>query len=1039
MVNLSLGRFSWRGQRREACRGLTFILRCHLLLLFLALSMAGAAWGASPRVLLLSSYGPAFPTFFQQVEGVRAVLASAGVVLDVEFMDSKRFTDESSVDHFESYLRYKLARLPAYDVVITSDDNALGFVMERHGGLLGKSPVVFCGVNNVGLARSLSGSETYTGVIEAVSMHETIKLVWSLKPSTQTLYVISDVMPAGKADLETFHDVVRGIASVRYQELSLENMGWEELGRRLQRVGANDAILLLSAYKDQRGVVRNFEEGLAFILQNTRAPVYHLWEHGMGKGLLGGKLISHYEQGRLAAEMALKILAGASPASLPVIEGNDANAYLFDYEVLRRHGISTHRIPQGSRVINEPESIWRDYWRELLVAVAFVAVLCVLVVVLLKHVLRLREARTEIKRSETRYRLVFDQSPLGLVQYDGDGIIIDVNERFAELCGASRDQIIGFNYINQMHDARMLGAVLASLRGGIGGFEGVYTSPLGKKTAFIRCLFKGVKAPAGDVFIGIGIIEDVSDRKQAEEALRERELFLLETQRIAKIGGWKANIRTDYLFWSEEVNRILDLPEDYKPGLAEWLTSFMPEYLPRIRAMLEDVLHHGGTADIECEAMTRLGRRKWTHLRAVGRVDEGSGALVVGTFQDVDERKRTELELVEAKTKAVAANRAKDEFLANMSHEIRTPLNGIFGMLRMLADASLAPRQQELAEMAMRSCRRLADLLTDVLDISRIDAGKLEIVSSPFDLSRSIRQVRELFIPSAMQAGVSLHVHIDAAIPSRVVGDASRLQQVLTNLLGNAFKFTEKGSVTLRAEHLSPVLANSCRVLFSVEDTGCGIPDEKHGKLFTPFTQACEGFKRSHQGAGLGLSICRRIIRVMGGHLAFESEAGTGTTVYFTLNFGLPDGDEVQPEAAAASSAEPIPPLRVLVTEDDAVTRRYITYQLDRDGHTVAVAEDGRQALEQLSTGDFDMVLMDIQMPVMDGAEAILRIRKGEAGSRNTDIPVIALTAYALSGDRERLLQIGADDYVAKPAEVAQLHAAIARHVSRMQLRRADA
>lgn len=142
MVNLSLGRFSWRGQHREACRGLTFILRCHLLLLFLALSMAGAAWGASPRVLLLSSYGPAFPTFFQQVEGVRAVLASAGVVLDVEFMDSKRFTDESSVDHFESYLRYKLARLPAYDVVITSDDNALAFVMERHGGLLGKSPVV---------------------------------------------------------------------------------------------------------------------------------------------------------------------------------------------------------------------------------------------------------------------------------------------------------------------------------------------------------------------------------------------------------------------------------------------------------------------------------------------------------------------------------------------------------------------------------------------------------------------------------------------------------------------------------------------------------------------------------------------------------------------------------------------------------------------------------------------------------------------------------------------------------------------------------
>lgn len=1031
-------RFSGPVQRPEACRRSAVILKCCLRSLLLVLLMVGVAWAGNRRVLLLSSYAPAFPTFFQQVEGIRSVLAPADVTLDVEFMDSKRFTDEQGTTNFENYLTYKLSRLPSYDVVITSDDNALTFVMERHARLFGKTPVVFCGVNNVGLARSLSGSATYTGVIEAVSMLETVELVWRLKPHTQRLHVVSDSMPPGKADLVTFREVLRQLPSVRYAVLSLEDMGWDEFGASLQRVGRDDAVLLLSAYKDRHGTVKTFEEGLAFILQHTNAPVYHLWEHGMGRGLLGGKLISHHEQGRLAAGLALKIMAGATPASLAVIEGDDANGYVFDHDMLQRHGISKRQLPPQSTIINEPYSVWQTYWRELVVALSFMGILCILVAILLKHVLRLREARAEVKRSETRYRLVFDQSPLGVVQYDGNGVIIDVNERFAELCGAPRQQIIGFNYLKQMHDPRMLNAVLASLRGEIGGFEGVYTSPLGQKTAFVRCLFKGVKAPEGDIFIGIGIIEDVSDRKQAEEALRERELFLLETQRIAKIGGWKANIRSDYLFWSDEVNRILDLPEDYKPGLAEGLTYYAPEYLPQIRAMLVDILQHGGTADIECEAITRSGIRKWTHLRAVGRVDEGDEALVVGTFQDVDERKRTELELVEAKTRAIAANHAKDEFLANMSHEIRTPLSGIFGMLKMLSDGSLAPQQQELAEMAMRSCRRLASLLTDVLDISRIEAGKLELASNPFDFAHALQQVKELFVPAAMQAGVSLQVDIDPAVPDRVVGDAARLQQVLTNLIGNAFKFTEKGHILLRVEHLTPVSPNSCRLLFSVEDTGCGIPDDKHGKLFKPFTQACEGFRRSHQGAGLGLSICRRIILLMGGHLAFESETGKGTTMYFSLSFGLPSDLAAHHDAAVPPPADAIPPLRVLVTEDDAVTRRYISYQLDRDGHTVTIAEDGQQALKHLAEGDFDVVLMDIQMPVMDGTEAILRIRNGEAGGRNVGIPVIALTAYALAGDRERLLKIGADDYVAKPAEVAQLHAAIARHVPRMQSRRAE-
>jgi len=372
-----------------------------------------------------------------------------------------------------------------------------------------------------------------------------------------------------------------------------------------------------------------------------------------------------------------------------------------------------------------------------------------------------------------------------------------------------------------------------------------------------------------------------------------------------------------------------------------------------------------------------------------------------------------------AKDAAEDASRSKSEFLANMSHEIRTPLNGVMGMLQLLESTSPNPEQREYVETAIRSTNRLTRLLSDILDLSRIESNKLVIQEENFAVADVRQSILDIFGGPAREKGLRLEVRVDPRIPAHLFGDEARLRQILFNLVGNAIKFTPQGQVEVKFVLASSPGDSPCLIRCAVMDTGVGIPGERLKDIFEPFIQVEGSAVRTHQGAGLGLAIVRRLADLMHGQLSIESTPGEGSTLSVTLPFGI---GSAPARARTLAAEENFGGCRVLLVEDDGVNRMAMERILAKLGCEVISAGDGLEAVETLKRENVDLVFMDVQMPVMDGMEAT-RIIREELG---LDVPIVAMTAYAMAGDRERFLHGGMDSYISKPVDMARLKETVA-------------
>ena len=653
-----------------------------------------------------------------------------------------------------------------------------------------------------------------------------------------------------------------------------------------------------------------------------------------------------------------------------------------------------------------------------------------------------RSFESAIRESEQKFRAIFEGAEIGIAVVEINTGHVTVNPAYRRMLGCTAEgmrSITVFDELTHPDDVeRDLKAFEPLARGEIDRLhlEKRYLLRDGR-LVWASVELSLLRDAAGIPQYILGLAADITERKQVEEELRSSErqfrafiedapvcvaMFDREIRYVAASRRWI----TDYGFGHSDLTGICLY--DLIPNLPEeWRESHR-------RGLAGEKQHLGEDVWIRAD-----GAEQWVSSAVYPWTDpQGNVGGIIIAAEDISQRKLNQQLLHDAKGAAEAASAAKSTFLANTSHEIRTPLNGILGMTDLVLDTQLTPDQRENLGLVRLSANSLLSIINDILDFSKIEAGKLEIELIPFQLRDSLRQVLKICAIQAQQKGLQFSFNAPAAVPDALVGDPGRIRQVLLNLLGNAIKFTERGQILVAIAAAFPAKG---RVLlhFGVKDTGIGIPQGVQEKIFAAFSQADGSMARKYGGTGLGLTICARLVEMMGGRIWVDSVPQQGSVFHFTLNLAIAEEKAVRNGGNLESheTARQSPPAlsaslksfdgcghRVLVVEDNAVNRALAERLLQKRGFAVVIATDGRQAIAATQNTKFDLILMDIQMPEMDGFQATAEIRKREkiAGRRT---PIIALTAHALKEDRERCLSAGMDAYVTKPIRPEELFSVI--------------
>jgi len=639
---------------------------------------------------------------------------------------------------------------------------------------------------------------------------------------------------------------------------------------------------------------------------------------------------------------------------------------------------------------------------------------------------------------------VLDSIPYPILVFELDGSLAWRNQAHEEIMGTGIEEDFNVFGVEQfkssgVHDAfkRAAAGETARTRDYLYSPESASKGPRGKE-CFIKSTLFPIKGEGGAVR-KVGVLhEDVMDSLQANKAI-ERSKGIMDAlsgnRRLAlivlSVSGTVESLSAGWSFFTGQ--------DPLRQEGRSFEELICQEDCPAWKAYQEEAGAGKPCASpLELRVSGPEGETKWISLSLTpfGRKKEGKPAQLLGIAQDATPRKRAESQMIKAKEAAEKATRLKGEFLANMSHEFRTPMNAVIGMASLLLDTKLDSEQAEYVKAILMSGEHLMGIINETLDMARMEAGKVKFNPKAMDLNRTLQGIAHMMVPKAAEKSVMLWLECPVPLPSRLAGDEPKLRQVLINLLGNAIKFTDKGFVRLKAYEESRS-GNAVKIAFCVEDSGIGISKEIQSAIFEKFVQADASASRRHGGTGLGLAICKELVYVMGGGpIEVESSPGEGSKFSFSLPFSLPpEGQEPMPSEVRKEDDEglkKVESLKVLAVEDNAVNLKLVVKILSKLGvKQIDTAINGSEALAKFKPGLHKAVLLDCQMPVMDGYEAAAKMRKLEKEAGTAAAKIVAMTAHNLEDDRERCFAAGMDDYLAKPLKLEQMRKALAGLVER--------
>ncbi|HLG04326.1 MAG TPA: PAS domain S-box protein, partial [Bacteroidia bacterium] len=647
-----------------------------------------------------------------------------------------------------------------------------------------------------------------------------------------------------------------------------------------------------------------------------------------------------------------------------------------------------------------------------------------------------KEMEAKLFERDTQIQTIFQNAPDAVILIDEEGVIEKWNPKAEELFGWVEKDITG----KHLHKTIIPQRFREAYRFGLKDFLNTMSEPALKKPLELTVVNKDniefevslsiSPTVSNGKHLFIGFIRDITAKKKFENILRKSEARLSEAQKIGHIGNWEYDMQSNELFWSNELFRILGKdPESFSPTYNGFLSCIHEEDVEAVKNSIRKA-EDGNSFNINFRI--RIQENILKFVRGEGYIlfdAAGNPKKQIGILQDITSQKIVERELIHASQTAVEAKKAKDLFLANMSHEIRTPINAIIGFSKLLSETRLSEKQLEYLNPIIYSADNLIVIINDILDFSKIEAGKIEFEKIAFSLPELIDSIRKIFKVKAKEKNIRLSISIDSRIPAELTGDPTRLSQILSNLVSNGIKFSRpNGSVRISADYVPESYrddnSNTARVQFRVMDTGIGISADKIKTIFDSFTQAKAETTRIYGGTGLGLTIVKQLIELQGGKIEVQSTEDEGSLFSFDLKFGkAAKSEEESIDALIPENSVYLPNLKVLLVEDNPINQKLTSIILRGWKFDVDIAENGKIAIDKMNAKDYDLILMDIQMPEMDGYETTQYVRHV---LNNESIPIMAMTAHAFSGELEKCLDAGMNDYLTKPFEPAVLYSKIA-------------